>query len=450
VEPERQLHLAETLRTCREHLESTLDEIQARDALLTDLEVRLTKEVAAARLRGVEDQLRFDARRRMRRPRLRIPRWAPARLKRYASRLRGLIRPRIGMLRQYAARPLTVPAHYVNLKPPSPAPTISIVTPSYAQGRFLERTLHSVFSQGYPALEYFVQDGGSTDETPEILQRYDRLLTGWTSEPDDGQADAINRAFEHCTGEIMAWLNSDDLLLPGSLAYVARYFTEHPAVDVVYGHRIMIDQNDGQIGAWILPSHDDAALTVADYIPQETLFWRRRIWDVAGGHVDPSFGYALDWDLLLRFRAADATMVRLPRFLGAFRIHEEQKTSAEHALGMSETMRLRRRVYGRDVPIEEVMERLRPYLKRHVLVHSWQRCVDRLPLRRIVVPTLPGEPPPSPAVTERRRTTSLNEITAHSGPVELQDASDVEAGGPPPFGPVTASKARESRPPNAQ
>ena len=146
--------------------------------------------------------------------------------------------------------------------------------------------------------------GGSSDETVSVLRRFEPLLRSWRSEPDDGQADAINRGFAETTGEIMAWLNSDDLLLPGTLAYVAQYFAKHPEVDVVYGNRIMIDDDDGQIGSWILPAHDDHALTLADYVPQETLFWRRRIWDAAGGSVDTSFAFAIDWDLLLRFRAA--------------------------------------------------------------------------------------------------------------------------------------------------
>ena len=109
---------------------------------------------------------------------------------------------------------------------------------------------------------------------------------------------------------------------------MARYFAEHPDVDVVYGNRRDDRRRRRQIGAWILPAHDDIVLTLADYVPQETLFWRRRIWEAAGGCVDTSFKYALDWDLLLRFREAGATMVRLPRFLGAFRVHDEQKTTA--------------------------------------------------------------------------------------------------------------------------
>jgi glycosyltransferase involved in cell wall biosynthesis len=393
VDPDAHLYLANLLSTCRADLESLLDEIHERGTPLTDLEVRLIKEVATSRLEFTEDQLRLEAQRRghagFRNKALRL---IPAQLRRMAARLRGLTRPKIGRLQHYPPRSLLVPAGYFKTDPPSPAPTISIVTPSFAQGRFLERTLYSVLGQDYPALEYFVQDGGSTDETLETLRHYDGQLTGWASEPDDGQADAINRAFGHTTGELMGWLNSDDILLPGALAYVARYFSAHPEVDVVYGNRIMIDENDGQIGAWILPRHDDHALTFADFIPQETLFWRRSIWEAAGGRVDPTFGYALDWDLLLRFREAGATMVRLPRFLGAFRVHSEQKTSAEDVLGASECARLRARVQGRAVSVQEIMAELRPYLRRHVLAHSWQRFVDRMPRQRMRLATLPAEP----------------------------------------------------------
>ena len=393
MEPDSQLHLANVLHGCRVDLESVLDEVHRRGTPLTDLEVRLIKEVATSRLEFVESQLQLDGHRRMQAGlRSKILRLAPSRFRRLASRLRGLVRPKIGRLQHYPPRPLLIPANYFETAPPSPVPTISIVTPSFAQGRFLERTLYSVLGQNYPALEYFVQDGGSTDETLETLRRYDGQLTGWASEPDDGQADAINRAFDHTAGELMGWLNSDDILLPGALAYIARYFAAHPEVDVVYGNRIMIDEDDGQIGIWVLPKHDDRVLTYVDLIPQETLFWRRGIWEAAGGRVDPSFGYALDWDLLLRFREAGATVVRLPRFLGAFRVHPQQKTSAEDSLGARECAQLRVRIHGRPVPVEEIVKELRPYLWRHIFVHSWQRFVDRLPRQRIRLTMLPAEP----------------------------------------------------------
>ncbi len=192
-------------------------------------------------------------------------------------RLKELLRPRLGILSHHPPVPLVVPTSYFTTDAPDPAPTISIATPSFNQGHFLERTLYSVVNQNYPALEYVVQDGGSTDETTDVLKRFDGSLTRWASEPDGGQGDAINRGFAHTSGEIMAYLNSDDLLLPGSLAYVARYFAAHPDVDVVYGHRVMIDENDGQIGSMVLPRHDDDELALLDFVPQETLFWRRSL-----------------------------------------------------------------------------------------------------------------------------------------------------------------------------
>ena len=377
VQSHRQLYLADCLQEHRERLEEIVTELAERGEPISPLEARLMVDAGKVRLSQIEAVLRRDA---YRRPR------------RVAGRFRAATRPCIGRLRHYDPKPLLVPATYFATRPPDPAPTLSIVTPSFQQGRFLERTLYSVVSQAYPALEYIVQDGGSSDETVEVLERFQQLLTSWRSEPDGGQADAINRGFAQTTGAIMAWLNSDDLLLPGTLAYVARYFEKHPDVDVVYGHRVMIDENDDQIGAWILPAHDDVVLSFADYVPQETLFWRRRIWDEVGGSVDSSFAYALDWDLLLRFREAGATMVRLPRFLGAFRIHDDQKSTAAHAVGLAECDGLRQRVHGRQVSNDEIHRRLRSYLRRHILIHKRHRILDRLPLRRRPVVTVPIEP----------------------------------------------------------
>ena len=104
----------------------------------------------------------------------------------------------------------------------------------------------------------------------------------------------------------MAWLNSDDLLLPGALFYVAEYFRKHPEVDVIYGHRIIINEDNRETGRWVLPPHNDNMLQWADYVPQETMFWRRDLWDKVGGYVDESFQFAMDWELILRFRNAGA------------------------------------------------------------------------------------------------------------------------------------------------
>ncbi len=286
----------------------------------------------------------------------------------WRQRLRGLLGFRLETLLQYRSRPLVVPARYVATTVPEPAPVLSIVTPSLNQGQFLERTLRSVLDQGYPRLEYVVQDGGSDDDTLALLERHGGRLRHWESCPDEGQGQAINLGFRHTTGEIMAYLNSDDVLLPGSLAFVARYFVEHPDVDVVYGHRVIIDEYDGEVGRWVLPPHDDDVLSWCDYVPQETLFWRRRAWERIGAALDESFQFALDWDLLLRFRDAGAKFARLPRFLGALRLHARQKTLLQLlTVGEVEMQRLRKRVHGRYVTSEEIRRGARSYMLRHAL-----------------------------------------------------------------------------------
>lgn len=334
-----------------------------------------TIDVVARRVLDVEYALREDLERQKRR--------------RIRETLRDWTTPRLGVLRHHPAEPLRVPTRYLRTEAPKDAPKISIVTPSYEQGQYLERTIYSVLNQNYPNLEYVVQDGGSTDETRQVIEHFSESLRHWACEPDDGQADAINRGFAHTSGEVMAYLNSDDLLLPGSLAYVARYFQTHPKVDAVYGHRVLIDEHDGQVGVWVLPKHDARTLTFADYIPQETLFWRRELWERAGGRIDPSFRFALDWDLLLRFREAGARIVRLPRFLGAFRVHAEQKTGRQLQLCEEESARLQKRVLGRAMGDEEVQARVRPYLRRHVVHHTAHRLKERLPLPRSHVRTVP-------------------------------------------------------------
>lgn len=281
--------------------------------------------------------------------------------------LRAALRPRLGTLTQHLPRRLELPKPYASSLPAEALPLISMVTPSFQQANFVGRTLDSVLQQNYPKLEYFVQDGGSTDGTTEVLRHYGDRLAGWVSKKDGGQSQAINLGFARANGEIMAWLNSDDLLMPGALHRVGEYFAQHPEVDVVYGNRILIDEEDREIGRWVLPAHDDEVLSWADFVPQETLFWRRSIWEKAGGRIDESFRFAMDWDLLQRFRSAGARMVRLPEFLGAFRIHEAQKTSAHISdVGTEEMARLRRRALGHEVDWAQIRRALVPYLIKHV------------------------------------------------------------------------------------
>ena len=283
-------------------------------------------------------------------------------------------------------------------------PKLSIVTPSFQQASFLKETLLSVIEQKNVHADYVVQDRGSTDGSAEIIREYAKpmdntaptlrtepsaavasravQLTAWESIRDNGQADAIARGFAKTTGgpdDLMAWINSDDFYLPGTLAYVADYFARHPEVDVLYGHRVLVDEQSREIGRWFLPRHDDEVLRFNDFVPQETLFWRRRIWDKVGG-IETSFKFAMDWDLLLRFQAAGANIVRVPYFLACFRIHSAQKTSAAmHDIGQKEITLLRERTYNRRFPVQEL--ETHPHLIRYLRRSAWIEFLWRLGLR---------------------------------------------------------------------
>jgi glycosyltransferase involved in cell wall biosynthesis len=302
-----------------------------------------------------------------------------ANLRRAASRPRALayqlrqrfdraMTPLLGVHYQHAPIALRIPARYARSRLTRTPPVISIVTPSYNQVAFLERTIKSVLDQEYPRLEYVIQDGGSSDGSREILRQYHERLTHCESAPDSGQANAINLGFRHTTGDIMAYLNSDDILLPHALKFVANYFVRHPDVDAIYGHRIVVNEHDQEVGRWILPPHDGDVMKWEDYIPQETLFWRRRLWDRVGGAIDEDYQFAMDWDLLLRFQSAGARFARVPRFLAGFRVHPRQKTHSQMAsIGTKEIERLRWRSHCREVTPQEITSATRTYLRKHAL-----------------------------------------------------------------------------------
>jgi glycosyltransferase involved in cell wall biosynthesis len=280
----------------------------------------------------------------------------------------------LGVLVQHDPIPFRVPEWYTLAEPLAAPPRISIVTPMLNSGPFVRFTLESVLRQEYPALEYVVQDGGSTDGALAVVEEYRSGLAAIRSEPDTGMAQAIDRGFERSTGDLMAYLNADDVLLPGTLNFVAAYFASHPEVDVVYGHRVLIDAHHAEVGRWVLPPHDVTMLSLTDYVPQETLFWRRSIWERAGGRMDESFTFALDWDLLLRFRDAGARFARVPRFLAAFRVHPGQKTATELAgVGAEEIRLIREREAGHPISPAEMRQRLEPYIRRHKLYHKLYR-----------------------------------------------------------------------------
>lgn len=208
-----------------------------------------------------------------------------------------------------------------------PKPRVSIVTPSFQQGPYLEATIRSVFLQGYPNLEYIVIDGGSTDESIEILEKYDPWLTYWTSESDEGPADAIHKGFGKASGDILAWLNSDDVLLPGAVDLAVSVFNGRPEADVVFGDRIFIDAGGQPFDVYISPRKMTAtAMRTGSCIPQETSFYRREMYAAAGG-MNTDAGLAFDYDLFARMFRAGGTFVHAERFMGCFRMQSSSLTS---------------------------------------------------------------------------------------------------------------------------
>jgi GT2 family glycosyltransferase len=224
-------------------------------------------------------------------------------------------------------------------------PRISIVTVTLNQAAFIEETLRSVLMQGYPNLEYLVLDGQSTDGTHDILERYSNELAFWRSEKDEGQADALNKGFARATGDILAWLNSDDRYLPETLVRVALAFDTYDADVVVGGCELTRDRSDvyethhsyfavGKVQP--LPIRRlldvDGAWLKGDFFWQPEVFWRRALWERAGGHVARHLYYCMDYDLWVRMAQAKATIVHVPDSLAIFRFHKQQKTSPGEAL----------------------------------------------------------------------------------------------------------------------
>ncbi len=224
-----------------------------------------------------------------------------------------------------------------------PWPKISVVTVTYNQGEYLEETLRSVLMQGYPNLEYLVLDGLSTDKTPSILSRYRKDLDYCVSEKDEGQSDALDKGFSRATGDILAWLNSDDRYPPGTLMRVALAFDAYNADIVAGGCALVQDRNPkiveishssmplGQIAP--LPLNRlldiDGCWLKGDFFWQPEVFWTRDIWERSGAAVAKDLYYSMDYDLWVRMARAGAKVVHIPDTLTIFRLHESQKTSGE-------------------------------------------------------------------------------------------------------------------------
>ena len=226
-------------------------------------------------------------------------------------------------------------------------PRISVVTPSFNQGQFLEATLRSVLDQEYGGLEYVVIDGGSTDGSAEIVERYASRLAYRVSEPDHGHAHALNKGFARTTGEIMCWINSSDMYYPWTLRTVAEIFTQLPEVEWITGVASWFDITGRlrHVSGGSAPNRYDMMGKSYRMIQQESVFWRRRLWDRAGGRLDERLTCAADLDLWLRFFRT-AAFCYVPVVLGGFRRHDDALGEAGAGLYEREASALHARFVG--------------------------------------------------------------------------------------------------------
>jgi glycosyltransferase involved in cell wall biosynthesis len=208
------------------------------------------------------------------------------------------------------------------------SPLVSIVTASFNQARYLEATINSVLGQEYPRIEYIIVDGGSTDGSVDVIKKYAGRLAWWVSEQDKGQTDAINKGFNRATGDILAWINSDDTYNPGAISQAVKYLLENPEVGLVYADCNFIDEEDHIIGKFNSAQTDLRRLREGYvHIPQQTMFFRAKYWKELGP-LDASFYFAMDYDLWTRIAAHASFKYLAGNTWANFRLHTSGKTVA--------------------------------------------------------------------------------------------------------------------------
>lgn len=217
-------------------------------------------------------------------------------------------------------------------------PLVTIVTPSFNQARFLEQTMRSVFEQDYPNIEYMVADGGSTDGSVDLIQKYSDRLKWWVSEKDNGQADAINKGFTRASGEIIAWINSDDYYMPGAVASAVKALADHSEVGMVFGNVRVVDETEKVLNQLAYDDWGLADLMSFHIIGQPAVFMRREVLEKVG-HLDQSFHLLLDHQLWIRL-ASEAGMQYIPELWASAHYHEDCKNLAMAASFGSEAQRI--------------------------------------------------------------------------------------------------------------
>ena len=217
-------------------------------------------------------------------------------------------------------------------------PLVSIITPSYNQVKYLEDTIQSVIRQDYPNLEYIIVDGGSTDGSREVIKRYQDKLAWWVSEPDQGQADAINKGFRKAQGEIIAWLNSDDLYLPGAISSAVGLFQDNPTAGVIYGDAVSADADGRLLNELRLRSWGTRDFLQFNIICQPAVFMKRSIVEKIG-LLDPSYHFFLDHQLWIRL-SRETEFLHNPEIWAVSRYHQDAKNVTMASESGAEVIRI--------------------------------------------------------------------------------------------------------------
>ncbi|HQG82468.1 MAG TPA: glycosyltransferase family 2 protein [Caldisericia bacterium] len=251
-------------------------------------------------------------------------------------------------IKEFVSKPLF--DEIIVLKKDPSVPKISIVTTSYNQGEFIGRTILSVLNQNYPNLEYIIIDGGSNDNSIEIIKKYEKFLSYWVSESDNGQSSALKKGSDKSTGDIMAFLSSDDTYCPGVLNKIADLFKRNPEVDVIYGAINLVDSHDNiLVRRDMSGSRFDFSILLFDSsLPQQAVFWRRDIYLKSGG-IDSSFLFSMDKDLWVRFSLSGAKFLRVNEVLANFRLHGSNKTLTINDIRIKEDLLIVERTLGRRI-----------------------------------------------------------------------------------------------------